>query len=857
MAKSNDKSLVIVESAAKAKTINKFLGRKYVVRASFGHVRDLPKKEMGIDIEKGFKPKYVVIRGRGKTLSELKSEAKKSEKVFLAPDCDREGEAIAWHLTEYLGIPEDKVYRVTFNEITEKAIKKAFEKPGNISMDKVNAQQARRILDRIVGYELSPLLWKKFWRGLSAGRVQSVAVKLIAQREKDIQAFKPEEYWQIEADVHPETDKDGFFTVELKKIDGEDFRIPNEEEAKKAVGEIESSTPKISSLEKKERLDKAPPPFQTSTMQAAASTNLRFSASKTMVIAQQLYEGIDVGEEGPTGLITYMRTDSLNLSTEAVAEARKFIETRYGREYLPDKPNTYKSKKSAQEAHEAIRPTSLEYPPEKVEKYLSPDQAKLYGLIWNRFVACQMAPAVFDVTTIDVEAGKYLLRATGRITKFKGHLLVTGVGNKKEDLEFPEVAEGDMVVFKEVRPSQHFTKPPDRYTEASLVRMLEKEGIGRPSTYAPIISTIRQRKYVELKKRRFHATELGMLVTDKLVEHFPKIMDTEFTAHMEEELDEVEEGKMDHVKVLDEFYNLFGESLKKAADEMKGINEDPEVVEGVTCEKCGSPMVYKYNKRGKFMGCSKYPDCKNTMSVDAEERVPDVETEEKCEKCNSPMVIRTGRFGKFLACSAYPKCKNTRSITEDGEIEPPVEIDEKCEKCGADMVVKKGRMGQFLACSAYPKCKNTKEMPGAEKEVKPEEIDEKCPNCGSEMVIKSGRHGKFLACSAYPECKTTKPLPGKSKEPPKETGVNCDKCGKPMVVRVGRGGTRFAACSGFPKCRNTMPISNNGDVMEEEVMEKCEKCGAEMVVKHGSRGKFLACSGYPKCKNTKSMPTSQ
>jgi DNA topoisomerase-1 len=854
----NSPALVIVESAAKAKTINKFLGKNYVVRASLGHVRDLPKKEMGIDIEHGFTPKYVVIRGRGKTLSQLKSEALKASKVYLAPDCDREGEAIAWHLAEYLNLPEDKTLRVTFNEITERAIKKAFLEPSSISMDKVNAQQARRILDRIVGYHLSPLLWKKFWKGLSAGRVQSVAVKLVVEREKEIREFKPEEYWEIAVALEPESQLGRQFAAELKKIRGEDFRIPNETEAKKAADAIRASTPVVDKIEKKEKLDRPQGPFATSTMQAAASNQLRFSAAKTMVIAQQLYEGVDLGEEGPAGLITYMRTDSQNIAQDAITEVRAYIGEKLGKDYLPPEPNRFKSRKLAQEAHEAVRPTSVLRTPDSIKQYLTGDQHALYVLIWERFVACQMAPAVYDVTTIDVLAGDYLLRASGRVTRFPGHLAIIGTGNKKDDVELPGVREGEPCKALSVEPSRHFTQPPDRYTEASLVRILEKEGIGRPSTYAPILSTIVQRGYVELRDRKFFATELGILITDRLVKHFPKIMDTEFTAHLEEELDDIEEGKIDYKKVLDEFYGVFSESLKAASKEMRGINETPEIVPDEKCDKCGSNMVYKYNKRGKFIGCSNFPKCKNTRTTDSAEKAPDEMTDEVCPKCTSPMVVRTGRFGKFLACSTYPKCKYTRSIGEaakkQAESAEAVETSaptRKCPKCGADMVVKHGPRGAFLACGAFPKCRTTSDLPSAE----PETVNEKCPNCGSPMAVKSGRRGKFLACTAYPACRTTRPLPGREAKPAEPAGMNCDKCGKAMVIRTGRGGVKFAACTGYPKCRNTRSLTQAGKVLEvEEVLGKCEECGSELVVKYGARGKFLACTAYPKCKNTQSFP---
>jgi DNA topoisomerase-1 len=857
------KPLVIVESPTKAKTITKYLEGKYIVKASKGHVRDLPPKELGIDIEGDFTPTYKTIRGQAKILAELRKAAKEADAVYLAPDLDREGEAIAWHIAKALRLPNKKLFRVTFNEITKKAIRKAFKNPGKIAMGKVNAQQARRILDRIVGYQLSPLLWEKFWRGLSAGRVQSVAVRIVAEREKEIQSFKPEEYWEVKAKAIPDKHQDTPFIVDLKKIDKEDPKVSSQAEAKKTAKDIAKQNFAITLVDKKDKRDNPSPPFTTSTLQQQASTRFRFHPKQTMMQAQQLYEGIDIGEEGPVGLITYMRTDSVNVAGEAIEEARGHIKKVFGEKYLPEVPHTYKSKKGAQEAHEAVRPTQVEYTPEKMEQYLTPHQFKLYSLIWERFVASQMHPAVYAVTTVEITGGRYLFRATGRITKFDGYIRLTGTKGKKEDQTLPDVAEGESVSLQEVTPEQHFTQPPPRYNEASLVRALEREGIGRPSTYAHILSTIIQRGYVEDRERKLHASDLGIAVTDKLVKHFPKLMNLEFTSNLEDELDSIEEESSEEgekpakddkpkwVKLLHEFYRFFSVDLARAHKEMTNINTDPEQSEEV-CPKCSSPMVYKLNKRGRFLGCSKYPECKTSMSLDGSRTEPE-QTDHKCPKCGEPMVIRTGKHGRFLACTGYPKCKTALSINEDGEIEKPDEGEEKCEKCGSPMVVKAGRRGKFIACSAYPDCKNTRSIGGKAEEEEEGEAPT-CDKCGSEMVVKASRRGRFWACSAYPNCKNTKPIAGKkAKEPPKETGEMCEKCGKPLLYRVGRGGARFIGCSGYPKCRNTRMLEKEEKEKEPEVDEVCENCGKKMVVKSGPRGKFLACSGYPACKTTKSL----
>ena len=707
--------LVIVESPAKARTINRYLGKDYVVKASMGHVRDLPKSSMGVDIEKDFKPTYRVMPGRNKTLSELRKAAAKADEVFLATDLDREGEAIAWHLAQALKLKKAQTRRVIFNEITRNAIRRAFEEPLEIDENKVNAQQARRILDRIVGYQLSPLLWKKLRRGLSAGRVQSVAVRLIVDREREIEAFKPEEYWEIDADFaptkrHPHEPRK--FTAKLARVDGEKASIPNEAEAKALVEGITKADIKVAQVEEKERLLRPYPPFTTSTLQQQASIRLRFSAKKTMMLAQQLYEGVELGDEGAVGLITYMRTDSQRVSNQALAECRDHIGQHFAADYLPEKAQVYRSGKNAQGAHEAIRPTAAAYTPERVKQFLTRDQFRLYDLIWTRFVASQMTPGRLAVTDVQIEAGRAMFAAQGRRLVFDGHLKVSGY-DAKSDTALPTLAVGDPLKMLRVEPSQHFTKPPPRYTEATLVKTLEKLGIGRPSTYAPILSTIRQRHYVELAKRQFSATELGKMVTDKLVEHFADIMDVGFTSNMEERLDRVEEGEADWLQALRAFYKPFAADMKKAEKNMK--RPEPEQTEH-KCKECGKPMVKRWSKRGSFLGCSGYPECKFTMSLDSEgnpsERPAPEETDEKCEKCGAPMVIRTGRHGRFLACSAFPKCKNTRSLEKTPDVPEDMK---KCEECGGEMIVRRGRRGPFLGCSNYPKCRNTKPLPKEEK----------------------------------------------------------------------------------------------------------------------------------------------
>jgi len=759
------KSLVIVESPAKAKTINKFLGKGYVVKASMGHVRDLPKGKFGIDIEHGFAPMYQTIRGRGDALSELKKAAKGAEMVYLAPDPDREGEAIAWHLREALDLPARKTARVTFHEITKNAVKEAFEHPAAISMDRVNAQQTRRILDRIVGYKLSPLLWEKLARGLSAGRVQSVAVRLVVEREREIRAFTPEEYWTI--DAHLAGAGGPQFLAELRRKDGEPVEIRNVDEATAAFDDIATRRFVVDEVARTKKTLRAPPPFTTSLLQQAASTRLRMSASRTMRIAQGLYEGVELGEEGSVGLITYMRTDSYNVSQQAIGDVRKLIGERHGAPYVPEKPNAFTQRKGAQLAHEAIRPTYVEKTPDSIAKFLSAEQLRLYKLIWDRFVASQMAPAQFDLTDAKISAGRWQFSARGRRLVFAGHLTISRSDDDDATPELPPLEAGQALELRKLEKTQHFTQPPPRYSEAALVKALEKKGIGRPSTYASILATIQQRGYVRLEQRAFHATQLGETVTEMLVEHFPHLMDVEFTAGLETRLDEIEEAKADWLTTLSEFYSDFEKDLAKAGKAMRDFKKDPIKSDGQVCDKCGSPMIVKLHPRGSFLACSAYPKCENTRSLERphEPRAAPQETDHVCTKCGAKMVLRTGRAGKFLACSAYPKCRNTCSVDAEGNPLLPKPSGEKCDKCGGEMLIRYSRRGPFLGCSNYPKCKNPKPLP-PHLAPKPEPAGVDCSQCRKPMVIVNGRFGPYMRCSGFPDCKEKGKLPGSDKAEP-------------------------------------------------------------------------------------------
>jgi len=769
------KSLVVVESKAKAKTIQKYLGKGYKVEACMGHVRDLPAKSMGVDLEADFKPTYRTIPARRPVVTRLKKAAAAADKVFLAPDPDREGEAIAWHLVGALKLPKSKVFRVTFNEITKQAVQRAFEQPTTIDESKVDAQQARRILDRIVGYQLSPLLWKKVARRLSAGRVQSVAVKLIVEREREIAAFESREYWEITVELSPEEDAEAKFEAELTKVDQAKAEIATEAQAQKIVDRLDGADFIVEAVEQKRQKARPSAPFSTSTMQQAASARLRLSTKRTMRIAQQLYEGLDVGPEGATGLITYMRTDSLRIANEARDACRDFISTEIGPDYLPEKPRAYRSRKGAQEAHEAVRPTDVHRTPEQMKSFLNDEQWKLYDLIWRRFVASQMGDAVYDTTQVTIGAGPATFLAKGRQVVFNGHTKVWTPHKEQEEQLLPALAAGQRLRRWKLTPSQHFTKPPPRYTEASLVRVLEREGIGRPSTYAPIISTIQDRKYVRQMRRRFHATDLGMLVTDRLVEFFPRIMDTEFTSHLEEDLDRIEAEHLDWRVVLRQFYEIFSVNLARAEQEMVKYEGDA----GEVCEKCGKKMLIKMSLHGKFVACSGFPDCRNTHPVASAEEgeMTDGHDEELTNEAGEPI----------------------------------------CEKCGSRMIVRAGRQGPFLSCSDYPKCRNTRTLPDSERQPKP--TGEDCPECGKPLVRRIGRRGPFIACSGYPDCRFTKTAgdrPG-----PVTTNEACEKCGHRMLIRWGSRGA-FLACSGFPRCRNVKPLGAEHRALAEEAERKAK-----------------------------------
>lgn len=737
------KSLVIVESPAKAKTINKYLGPGYEVKASMGHVRDLPAKGLNVDIENDFAPTYAVMSGKKRTVTSLKAASKNCDKLYLATDLDREGEAIAWHLTELLGFAEQKTYRVIFNAITESAIKHAFAEPAKLDMDKVLAQQARRILDRIVGYQISPLLWKKVASGLSAGRVQSVATKMIVERERQIRAFKTVEYWLIPAifttdlqadytnqwlnfintkranDKGPTVDEQNdwltdhnAFKAELYKINDKKFHAPDKKTAEQTLNALKEAEFEIADVQKKQLTSRPSPPFITSTLQQAAANRLGFAAKRTMRIAQQLYEGIDVGSMGSLGLITYMRTDSTHLSAEAVSEARGYINRKMGADYLPPKANVYASKKSAQQAHEAIRPTDIDMAPQELKSFLTEEQFKLYDLIWRKFVSCQMTAARWDITNLDIMAktsiGNCQYRAVGRTLVFDGFTKVWPVGSAQQQL--PKTQAGQKIAAVDIKAEQHFTKPPARYNEASLVKALEKEGIGRPSTYATIISTIQERGYVEQLKKQFYATDLGEVVTDKLNEYFPNIMDIAFTRQVEEQLDKIEEQHLDWLAVLKKFYSSFKNNLDTAQREMKHAKAETTPSE-YTCPKCGEPMVYRFGKKGRFLSCSAYPKCKFAAACNGEGKMLEEKTTgHKCPNCGKAMVERTGRFGPFLGCSDYPKCKTIIKLDKDGNIQKPKAKPEptgvKCHKCKeGELVIRQSKRGPFLGCNRFPKCR--------------------------------------------------------------------------------------------------------------------------------------------------------
>jgi DNA topoisomerase I len=774
-AKARRHYLVVVESPAKAKTIKKYLGAEYRVKASVGHVVDLPKSKFGVDLKHGFKPQYEVIKSKAKVLDEIKALAKDSDKLFLATDPDREGEAIAWHLADAVG-QKKKTYRVTFNEITKRAVQEAVANPGKLDAKKFDSQQARRVLDRLVGYKISPILWQKVRYGLSAGRVQSVAVRLVVEREEEIQKFVPKEYWTIEALLAAALPPE--FKAKLVKVDGKKFDLREDDEHKPEalkkeldglLTDLKGTNFVVAKVERKDRRRNAPPPFITSTLQQAAANQLHFTAKRTMAIAQGLYEGVELGDEGSVALITYMRTDSFRLSNDALSAVRGYIEQKYGKDHLPSEPMVFKQKKSAQDAHEAIRPTSMDYPPEKVEPFLPKDEFRLYELIWRRLVACQMMPAVFEQTTVDIDAGRSLFRANGSQLKFPGYLAVYGATvaeeeDKKKDeeaedegdlnKELPPLQAGEKLTLKEILPERHQTEPPPRFTEASLVKELEEKGIGRPSTYAAILSTIQSKEYTKKEEGRFYPTELGHVVTTELVQAFPNEMDVTFTAGMEEKLDRIAEGEEKWVSVIRNFWGGFEKDLKSAAEKMRDVKRE-EVKTEFNCEKCGKPMIIKWGRRGRFVACSGYPECRNTMDfrqgADGKiELVPQETVDEKCPTCGKPMTVKRGRFGRFIACTGYPECKTVKQFS----------IGVACPECKIGQLTERmSRRGKlFYSCNRYPDCKFAawdKPLP------------ETCPVCGSVYLLQkySKREGPYIACPNK-ECSYRRTLEEQQPQPP-------------------------------------------------------------------------------------------
>jgi DNA topoisomerase-1 len=762
------KALVVVESPAKARTINKYLGKDFKVVASMGHIRDLPKSKLGVDVEGGFDADYEDIPARKKVVKELREAAKGATDIYVATDPDREGEAIGSDVADVLAGKKRTIRRLMFNEITRPAILEALKHPGEINVRMVAAQRARRVLDRLVGYKISPLLWDKVRRGLSAGRVQSVALKLVCDREAEIDAFVSEEYWHLFAKLAAAAPPE--FEAKLVKRGRDAVKIENAEQSKAVLAGLEGAEYIVQSVTTKERKKHALPPFITSKLQQAS----RFPVKKTMVLAQQLYEGVELPGEGAVGLITYMRTDSSRVSEQAIADVRAHIGETFGPEFVPEKPNRYRSKAGAQDAHEAIRPTSLAYDPERVRPHLTRDQYSLYRLIWNRFVASQMPPARFDDTTVEIAANDYLFRVKGSVPKFSGWLEVYGRpdsgdgatsatradGSSAEPDEegaagtLPTLAEGDRLEMRELRPEQKFTQPPPRYSEATLVKELEENGIGRPSTYASILGTLQDRDYARKIEGRFKPTPLGRLVTELLVRSFDDILDPEYTAKMETSLDQIGEGQADYRDTLAAFYQKFESDLERAQEEMQNVKVEGKPTD-IVCDKCGSPMVIKVGQFGAFLACSGYPDCKNTRELEEPDAGAE-DVEEVCENCGKPMVVKRGRFGQFLACTGYPECKTTRKLitTKQGlaAAKPDQMLDELCPKCSANLVVKQGRFGEFTACSSYPTCKY----------VKLKTTGVRCPKDGGDVVERKSRRGRvFYGCANYPDCDFTlwnKPL---------------------------------------------------------------------------------------------------
>jgi DNA topoisomerase-1 len=860
------KSLVIVESPAKAKTIEKYLGKGFEVRASIGHIMDLPKNEIGVELKnRTFEPELVVSPGKEKVVDALKKLAAKADEIYLAPDPDREGEAIAYHLALQLGTnakERKKIRRVTFNEITKKAVQEAFGHARDIDQNLVDSQQTRRVLDRLVGYQISPLLWDKVRRGLSAGRVQTVAVRLIVEREREIGAFQPLEYWTLDAMLHPDKQPEKSFKARFVGIDGEPARLSNghDKDGKalfiaNALGDkagmdatleaLEKASWTLTSVQSREQQRRPLPPFITSQLQRDASSKLGFNVRRTMGVAQRLYEGVDVGEEGTVGLITYMRTDSPRVAPEAIVGAREWVTRQLGPQYLPATPNAYKGKKDAQDAHEAIRPTDASRTPESLARYLSDEQLKLYRLIWQRFVASQMVPAVFDVTTANIAAasaktGKtYDFRVSGSVMRFDGFLKVYEVAEDKKDDDdestnkLPILDGVKALELEKLDSEQHFTQPPPRYNEASLVKELEERGIGRPSTYASIISTIQDREYVTKhggSRGRFYPTEIGVVVTDLMVKNFPYIFDYKYTARLEEELDDIEEGKEKWTDLLNGFYDHFEEELKDADKKMENIKR-MEIVTGEKCEVCGSPLLLKWGKFGTFFACSAYnkkdpSSCtftKENIAAKPDLNTPEAQeagdTEEYCENCGKVMVLRRGLFGPFMSCPDYnadPPCKTFRKLSSKQQQKPPEPTGEDCPACGKPLVLRQGAYGEFVSCSGYPKCKYIKQnlIEGM-----------KCPKCGEgDIAERKARRGNvFWGCTNYPKCDFTSNL--------KPVAKKCPECGSPYLVEKTLKSGIFLECPNKKKAAEEEPAPKKRGKKAAPVAEE----GAKIVCSYSKR----------------------
>jgi len=805
------KSIVIVESPAKAKTLEKFLGKGFKVMASYGHVRDLPRKGLGVDREHSYEPTYEVLAGKEKTINELKRAAKTADAVYLAADPDREGEAISWHLRETLkpGAGKTVFRRVRFNEITKKAVLAAMENAGEIDARRVDAQQARRIIDRLVGYEVSDLLWKKVWRGLSAGRVQTVALRIICERESEIEAFVPVEYWSVDArlsgKVPPEfTARLASFDGEKLKFDGTDPRLPDEAAATRVVEDVRKSDWIVSTVETSERRKNPAPPFITSQLQQAAARRLSFAVRRTMQIAQRLYEGREIPGRGTVGLITYMRTDSTRVSDDALKEVRALIGTQYGPDSLPESARYFKSRRDTQDAHEAIRPTYLDLPPDEVAKYVAADEAKLYRIIWERFVASQMSPAVYDTTSAEITAGRAVYRASGSTLKFAGYLAAYGVSADEEDEgdkdspKLPPLTQGEKLKLVEALPEKKATQPPPRFNEASLVKFLEENGIGRPSTYAEILRKIEERRYVHRKDRRFIPTALGRTVIELLIPYFDDFFETAYTARMEEALDDVEEGKLSWTKALSDFDKTFTRDRNRA-------------LEGMHSGKAGIPLAQARKLK---------------LSV-----VPAID--EKCPNCGKKLKIRMGKNGLFVACSGYPTCTFTLDIPDPEEDAVDMSEIEKttCDECGEPMKVRQSRTGStFLGCTAFPKCRNVVNIAvaGGKAEARPDEpTGQICPRCGHGLVRRHGRYGAYVSCSNYPACKYKPP------KPIKDTGVKCPKDGGVIAERRGRF-RPFYGCINYPNCDFSLSV--------RPIPEKCPQCGNEyLLFRERKSGNVFAC----------------